>query len=69
MAEQQDRWLGTVLLAPRPSWTLMVGLLGVLMAGIVGLLVFGEYTRKARLTGLLSPEQGLIQVVAPLSGV
>ena len=69
VAEQQDRWLGTVLLAPRPSWTLMVVLLGVLMAGIVGLLVFGEYTRKARLTGLLSPEQGLIQVVAPLSGV
>ena len=69
VAEQQDRWLGTVLLVPRPSWTLMVVLLGVLVAGIVGLLVFGEYTRKARLTGLLSPEQGLIQVVAPLSGV
>jgi membrane fusion protein len=69
MAEQQQRWLGTVLLVPRPSWTLIVVLLGVLVAGIVGLLVFGEYTRKARLTGLLSPERELIQVVAPLSGV
>ena len=42
IAEQQDRWLGTVLLVPRPSWTLMVMLLGVLVAGIIGLLVFGE---------------------------
>lgn len=69
VAEQQDRWLGNVLVTPRPAWTLVTGVIAVLVAGVIGLLVFGEYTRKARLTGTLAPEGGLIQVVAPLSGV
>lgn len=69
VAEQQERWLGTVLVAPRPSWTLVTAVILLLVAAVIGLLFFGEYTRKARLAGLLAPEQGLIQIVAPLSGV
>lgn len=69
VTEQQDRWLGTVLVVPRPSYTMMAGVVALVVAGIIGLVAFGEYTRKSRLTGLLAPEQGLIQVVAPVAGV
>jgi membrane fusion protein len=69
VAEQQGRWLGSVLIVPRPSWTLMAAVVSVLVTGLFGLLLFGEYTRKARLAGLLAPERGLIQVVSPLAGV
>jgi membrane fusion protein len=69
VAEQQDRWLGTVLVVPRPAYTLVTAVVMLLVAGVIALVAFGEYTRKARLVGLLAPEQGLVQVVAPLAGV
>ena len=67
--EQQDRWLGTVLVVPKLSQTLMAIVVAVLVAGILGLLFFGEYTRKARIGGFLTPETGLIEVVAPQGGI
>ena len=69
VAEQRDRWLGSVLVTPRPAWTLVAAVVALVVAGLVGLFAFGEYTRKARLAGALAPEGGLVQVVAPLSGV
>jgi membrane fusion protein len=69
LAEQQDRWLGTVLLVPKLSHTVYTALAAVLVFGVVGLFAFGEYTRKARLSGWLAPEQGLIKIIAPQSGV
>ncbi|TGN61609.1 HlyD family efflux transporter periplasmic adaptor subunit [Paracoccus liaowanqingii] len=69
VAEQQDRWLGTVLLVPRISHVLWTGVATFLVAGVIGLVGFGEYTRKSRLQGSLVPEGGLIQVMAPQPGV
>jgi membrane fusion protein len=69
VAEQQGRWFGTVLLAPKLSHTVYAGFAALVVAGVLGLFAFGEYTRKARIGGWLAPEQGLIHVVAPLSGV
>jgi membrane fusion protein len=69
VAEQQDRWLGTVLLAPKVSHTVYTSFAAVVVAGVLGLFAFGEYTRKARIGGWLAPEQGLIHVVAPQPGV
>lgn len=69
VAQQQERWLGTVLMTPRPSYALMTAIVMVLVAGVIGLCALGEYTRKARLVGWLAPERGLIQIVAPQSGV
>lgn len=69
VAEQQDRWLGAVLLAPRMSHTVYTGIATVLVAGVIGVFSFGEYTQKARVSGWLAPEQGLIQIVAPQAGV
>jgi membrane fusion protein len=69
LAEQQDRWLGTVLVVPRISQSLIVGFIALVLAGVVALFAGGDYTRKARLGGWLAPEQGLIQIVTPLPGV
>ncbi|MDW4499226.1 HlyD family efflux transporter periplasmic adaptor subunit [Sulfitobacter sp. D35] len=69
MDEQQDRWLGTVLLVPAVSHRIITAVIALVTAGLVGLIVFGEYTREVRLQGWLTPEQGLLQVVSPQSGV
>ncbi|MDP5308472.1 HlyD family secretion protein [Paracoccus spongiarum] len=69
LAEQQDRWLGSVLLVPRVSHSLLTVCAAAIVAGVVALIAFGEYTRKVRLSGWLAPQQGLLQVVAPQSGV
>jgi membrane fusion protein len=69
VAEQQDRWLGTVLVAPPVPHTILVALVALALAGVLAVLAFGEYTRKARLGGSLAPEHGLIRIVAPQPGV
>jgi membrane fusion protein len=69
VAEQQGRWLGTVLLAPKVSHTVYSGFAAAAVAAVLGLFAFGEYTRKARIGGWLAPEQGLIHIVAPQPGV
>jgi membrane fusion protein len=69
VAEQRERWLGSVLLTPRASHTVYTGVTALILAGVLGLFTFGEYTRKARMGGWLAPEQGLIQIVAPEPGV
>jgi membrane fusion protein len=69
VAEQQGRWLGTVLIAPKLSHTVYTSFAAVVVAGVLGLFGFGEYTRKARIGGWLAPEQGLIHIVAPQPGV
>lgn len=69
VAEQQDRWLGSVLLVPRFRHSLLTAMAVLLVLGLIGLIAFGQYTRKVRLSGWLTPDQGLLQVVAPQAGV
>lgn len=69
VAEQQTRWLGTVLLAPRISHTLLA--LGALAcaAAVLCLLFFGTFSRKARINGWLVPDRGLVRIVPAQPGV
>ena len=69
LGESQTQWLGTVLLAPRLSYRLSAAFALVASVGIVALLFLGSYTRKARISGWLVPQQGLVQVYAPQAGV
>jgi membrane fusion protein len=69
MEAGRTRWLGTVVMTPPISHTLLTALAVVLAFGVAGLLAFGEFSRKARLGGWLSPERGLIHVVPPQAGV
>jgi membrane fusion protein len=69
VAEQQDRWLGSVVLVPRVSHTVFTAVAAVIVVGVIGLFTFGKYTHKAQMGGWLVPEQGLIHIVAPEPGV
>ncbi len=69
MAERRTQWLGTVLLAPTISHVLFAAFAALTTAAILGLLFFAEFTRKERIKGWLVPEQGLVRVVAPQTGV
>ena len=57
------------MLAPRVSHTVYASFTALVLAGVLGLFAFGEYTRRARIGGWLAPEQGLIHIVAPQPGV
>ena len=69
LAEQQTQWVGTILLAPRLSHRLFTVFALLATAAILGLLFFAQYTRKARISGWLVPQQGLVRVFAPQPGV
>ncbi|GFE79586.1 hypothetical protein GCM10011487_15860 [Steroidobacter agaridevorans] len=66
---RQTQWLGTVLLTPRRSHRIFTIVAVFAIVAIASLLIFGEFTRKARVEGWLMPQQGLVRVFAPQPGV
>ena len=52
-----------------PGWMKLFSacLVAVLVAGAL-LVAFGNFARKARVTGFLVPDKGLIKVIAPHDG-
>ena len=64
--EHRERdWLGSIQLI-RPVSLAVLTVLALVAAVAVGsFLVFGEYTRKARVAGYLVPDRGLIRLMAP----
>lgn len=69
LAERRSQWLGTVLLVPRISQTVLTAIGASAAAALVALLWFGSYTRTAHIGGWLVPQEGLVQVFAPQAGV
>lgn len=69
LVEQQTQWLGTILLAPRLSHRLFTVFALITTTAIFGLLFFADYTRKARISGWLVPQHGLVRIFAPQAGV
>jgi membrane fusion protein len=69
MVEHQSQWLGTVLLEPRITHWMFALLALLATASVLGLLFFTSYTRKARINGWLVPQQGMVRVFAPQTGV
>lgn len=66
---RQTQWLGTVMLAPRPSFRFFTLFAVLAAAAIVALLFFGQFTRTARVNGWLLPQEGLVRVQAPRPGI
>jgi membrane fusion protein len=51
------------------SFTVVCWVALVMALALVALLVFGQYTKRARVMGVLAPERGVIKVVPPQSGL
>jgi membrane fusion protein len=66
---KQTGWLGPVLLMRPLSFALIVWGAVFAAVAILALLSFGEYTKRARITGLLVPDKGFIKVVPHQAGV
>jgi membrane fusion protein len=57
--------LGSIRLIRPVSFALLTGLTVIMVMAVVAFLVLGEYTRKARVSGFLVPDRGVIRLVAP----
>jgi membrane fusion protein len=69
LAHQQEKFWGEVLAArPLPiAWLSALAIAGAL--ALAAYLVWGEYTRKVKVTGFLAPQVGVVKVAAPQAGV
>jgi len=66
---RSTRWLGKVVLIRPVSFAFMTAWALAFAIVLVAFFVFGEYTRKARVTGVLAPTEGVAKVLAPQGGV
>lgn len=67
--EQRHReWLGSVQLTRPVPLALATGFVVAVAMAVASYLFIGEYTRKARVTGYLVPDRGVIRLVAPQTG-
>ena len=66
---RSTRWLGKVVLIRPVSFAFMTAWALAFAVLLVAFFVFGEYTRKARVTGVLSPTEGVAKVLAQQAGV
>jgi membrane fusion protein len=65
---RRSEWLGRIVLIRPLSFTLLTFLAVLVTAATAGFLAWGEYTKKTRISGFLTPRDGLIRVVVPQSG-
>ena len=66
---QRRDWLGSIQLIRPVSLTLLTAFVAVAAVALAAYLTLGEYTRKARVTGVLMPDQGVIRLMAPQGAV
>jgi membrane fusion protein len=64
----REKLLGDVVLVRPLSVSLLTGVAVLIALTVVGFACWGEYTRKAHVTGYLEPNKGLIKVYAPQAG-
>lgn len=64
LANKQTTWLGTIVLIRPVSFALLTcgGL--AIAAALIAFFGWGEYTKKARVTGQLTPETGVVKLYA-----
>jgi membrane fusion protein len=64
-----NAWLGRVVLTRPVSFTLLAGCALAFAVALALFFIFGEYTRKARVIGVLAPAHGVVRIIAQQSGV
>ncbi len=68
LENRQRDWLGSIQLTRPLSLGLLMGVALLCAALVLAWLVLGEYTRKARVSGYLAPDKGVLRLVAPQAG-
>jgi membrane fusion protein len=66
---QKSQWLGSIVLMRPLSFTVACWAAFAIALALAALLVFGEYTKRARVMGVLAPERGVIKVMPPQVGL
>ena len=62
-------WLGRIVLIRPVSFAVLTAISLFTAAALAAYFFAGHYTRKARLTGVLSPTEGVVRIVAQQAGV
>ncbi len=65
LEHREREWLGSIQLIRPVSLALLTGLTLLVATAVGAYLVLGEYTRKARVSGYLVPDRGVIRLMAP----
>lgn len=65
LSNRQRDWLGSIQLIRPVSLAVLTGFVVVVAVAVATYLTLGEYTRKARVSGYLVPDRGVIRLVAP----
>jgi membrane fusion protein len=69
LEHQRQAWLGDMQLLRPLSLRLLTVTVLLVLAAVLAFLWWGEYTRKARVGGVLVPEQGVIRLLPPQEAV
>ena len=69
LEHRQREWLGSIQLIRPVSLAVLTTFVAVSAVALASYLVLGEYTRKARVSGVLMPDQGVIRLMAPQGAV
>lgn len=69
LATAHEQRFGTVLIHQPWGYSMAALVAGALVLLILAFAYFGTYTRKATVRGLLTPDQGMLRLVAPGAGI
>jgi membrane fusion protein len=64
----RPRLEGTVVLRSSPVWVWLTLTVAAFVAGMVALMVWGEYTRRVAVAGYLIPQGGVLRIFSALPG-
>lgn len=64
-----NAWLGRIILIRPVSFAVMTAAALGIAVSLAALLLLGEYTRKARVSGVVSPAAGVVRIIAPQAGI
>src|SRR4051794_4302504 len=68
LQQRSGGWLGDIVLVRPISFSILVSMVVIVLAATLAFVVWGEYTKKARVSGYVVPEEGLIKIYSQQSG-
>lgn len=69
VSKQGQKLFGDVVLSSPLGHIVITALLAVIISGLIVFAIFGNYARKERVVGYLTPDQGLIRIIPRQAGL